>query len=355
MVCTAAITAGGAVEVQRSSRHTPRQAPAARTRRRAARAAAPGRAPRDARRSAPRPPIAPRTRRACPPGRSGPVRRRARDAGRDAVRRRAPARGRGDAAPDATAAPVPDGGLRQDRRPPAPVRAGRTAAAPGGARARGRRATVAGGGDARAGRHAAPVTTDPAPPARQSATAATAPEAAPSDGRATDVPLAERRRGARRLRRHRAAGGHGAGGTRRAAERGEPATLAASSTLPGDARPRGAAGPPRAARSGLSAWSRPLDGARPGAGRLPHVDLRRRARRGAGRAAALPGDDLEVAVAGLPLGGGKGVVMLPAGEPLLDARPPARRAARLRRHGGLARRPLRDRRGRRHVRAATWR
>ena len=54
------------------------------------------------------------------------------------------------------------------------------------------------------------------------------------------------------------------------------------------------------------------------------------------------------AVADLPLGGGKGVIMTPPGDrPLLRA--PDRGAARLRRHGRVARRPLHHRRGRRHL------
>ena len=44
------------------------------------------------------------------------------------------------------------------------------------------------------------------------------------------------------------------------------------------------------------------------------------------------------AVAGLPLGGGKGVIMLPAGRPAARTRAPPRRAARLRRRRRAARR-----------------
>ena len=60
------------------------------------------------------------------------------------------------------------------------------------------------------------------------------------------------------------------------------------------------------------------------------------------------------AAAGLPLGGGKGVIALPQGT--TPHRPRAhRRAARLRRRGRRARRALPDGRGRRHDGAATWR
>ena len=56
------------------------------------------------------------------------------------------------------------------------------------------------------------------------------------------------------------------------------------------------------------------------------------------------------AAAGLPLGGGKGVIMLGAGDPPLDGAAPPRRPARLRRRRRGARRALRHGGGRRHLR-----
>ena len=58
----------------------------------------------------------------------------------------------------------------------------------------------------------------------------------------------------------------------------------------------------------------------------------------------------KAAVADLPQGGGKGVIMRPLGEPAAAGRAPPRRAAGLRRHRRDPRRPLPDRRGRRDVR-----
>ncbi len=59
----------------------------------------------------------------------------------------------------------------------------------------------------------------------------------------------------------------------------------------------------------------------------------------------------KAAVAGLPLGGGKGVIMLQPDDGGAVPRAPRGRAARLRRHRRGAGRRLPDRRGRRHVRA----
>ena len=61
----------------------------------------------------------------------------------------------------------------------------------------------------------------------------------------------------------------------------------------------------------------------------------------------------KAAAAGLPLGGGKGVICAEPGQAAHRSAPP-RRAARLRRHRERPRRPLRDRGGRRHERRATW-
>ena len=87
----------------------------------------------------------------------------------------------------------------------------------------------------------------------------------------------------------------------------------------------------------------------PALGGAAHVALRDRpttASRDALRLAAR--DDLKAAAAGLDLGGGKGVICAPGRRPATAS--PTRRgdAARLRRPGRVARRPLHHRRGRRH-------
>ena len=102
--------------------------------------------------------------------------------------------------------------------------------------------------------------------------------------------------------------------------------------------------------SGLRAIiAHPLDRPRPRPRRHPVLPLRRQRRRAGRRPQPLPGDDLQDALAGLDLGGGKAVII---GDPATVQDRGA--AARLRPVRGVAGRPLLHRLRRRHLHARTW-
>ena len=139
--------------------------------------------------------------------------------------------------------------------------------------------------------------------------------------------------------------------------------VAAAGPPPTAPRRRGPTGPSR--RPLRARGARRAHGRRSGRlrGRRHPLD-RARARRSAGvrlwhyaatvdgdprRAPAGAGMTYKAAAAGLDLGGGKGVICAPAGAPPAGERAPCA-AARLRRPGRVARRPLHHRRGRRHRR-----
>ena len=105
-----------------------------------------------------------------------------------------------------------------------------------------------------------------------------------------------------------------------------------ASTATPPPRPRDAARAPRR-RSGLfTIVAVHSTRARPGARRLPHVALRRRARRVRDALRLSRAMTFKSAVAGLPLGGGKGIILAPDPAVARPPRPARRRAARLRRH-----------------------
>ena len=113
-------------------------------------------------------------------------------------------------------------------------------------------------------------------------------------------------------------------------------------------RPRGARRPPRARAAAptasIAVHSTALGPALGGL-RIWHYPAATTGSRDALRLAA--GMTYKAAAAGLDLGGGKGVICAPAGA-AREASAGAARAARLRRPGRVARRPLHHRRGRRH-------
>ena len=108
-----------------------------------------------------------------------------------------------------------------------------------------------------------------------------------ADARAATDPAPPTSAGGARRRRRPAA--------RARARRSAPpvARLGAHRRLPRTSRARVPARPPRTPLRPVHDGRRPLDGARPRAGRLPDVDLRRLARRGPRRAAAVARDDLQ--------------------------------------------------------------